>query len=262
MFIDARQIEEGSLLQTNVCIIGGGIAGITLSLELIRQGIPCYLLESGGFGPDPATQDLYQGENIGLSYISADACRSRYFGGSSNCWGGWCGPMEPLDFEKRDWVSNSGWPFDLSELVSYYNRSHDILKLGPFNYDPGYWEKLIYRDDVKRMPLKDLPIRDTISQFSPPVRLGSLYRDKLRNSKKVNVYLYANVVSLLTDESAGTVTSVKVATLNGNTFDIAASVVILATGGIENARCIGGCVRRARRATTGLAADYFGFRNF
>jgi NADPH-dependent 2,4-dienoyl-CoA reductase/sulfur reductase-like enzyme len=32
MFIDARQVEEGTVAETTVCVIGGGGAGITLAL--------------------------------------------------------------------------------------------------------------------------------------------------------------------------------------------------------------------------------------
>ena len=39
MFIDSRNVEERAVIETTVCIIGAGVAGITLALELERQGI-------------------------------------------------------------------------------------------------------------------------------------------------------------------------------------------------------------------------------
>ena len=92
MFVDTRRVENGTDDQTAVCIIGGGVAGITLALELEKQGIDACLLESGGFKPDDATRDLYRGKDIGQPYIFSDGCRGRFLGGSSNCWGGWCRP--------------------------------------------------------------------------------------------------------------------------------------------------------------------------
>src|SRR3569832_1346745 len=86
MFIDARRIEEGATIQATVCIIGGGVAGITLAREMDRYGIDTCLLESGGFDPDDDTRDLYRGEDVGLPYIFADGCRGRFLGGRSNCW--------------------------------------------------------------------------------------------------------------------------------------------------------------------------------
>lgn len=239
MFIDTRRVEQGTVIQTTVCIIGGGVAGITLAMELDKKGIDVCLLESGGFVPDSGTRDLYRGEDVGeWRYNFADGSRSRFLGGSSNCWGGWCRPLDPWDFEKRDWISHSGWPFGLDELEPYYDRTHALLKLGPNNFDPDFWERSIGRPDVRRMPLVTGKVRDTISQFSPPARFGKLYREALKRSQRIRVYLYANAVNIDTDNPASNVTRIQVATLTGKHMQVTATQYILATGGIENARLL------------------------
>ena len=48
MFIDTRGADEGKEIEATVCIVGAGVAGITLALELEKQGISACLLESGG----------------------------------------------------------------------------------------------------------------------------------------------------------------------------------------------------------------------
>lgn len=239
MFIDTRSIEQGTIVETTVCIIGGGVAGITLAMELDKKGIDVCLLESGGFNPDNDTRDLYRGEDVGeWRYNFADGSRSRFLGGSSNCWGGWCRPLDPWDFEKRDWIAHSGWPLGLSELAPYYERTHALLKLGPNNYDPDFWERSIGRTDVRRVPLVSGKVRDTISQFSPPARFGKLYRDTLKRSQRVRVFLYANAVNIDTDRMARTVSYIDVATLTGRKIKVSAKLYVLATGGIENARLL------------------------
>ncbi|REE20191.1 choline dehydrogenase-like flavoprotein [Paraburkholderia sp. BL27I4N3] len=238
MFIDTRTVEQNTVVETTVCIIGGGVAGITLALEMSRAGIDTCMLESGGFGPDDATRDLYRGENIGLPYTFADGSRSRYFGGSSNCWGGWCRPLDPWDFEKRDWIPHSGWPFGLDELAPYYARTHELLKLGPQNFDPAYWEREIGRQDVRRLPLATGDMRDTVAQFSPPVRFGKVYRDELSHSTRVRVFLHANVLSIDADAQGTTISRLKVGTISGRAITVTAKIFVLATGGIENARLL------------------------
>ena len=238
MFIDTRSVEQGTCVGTTVCIIGAGAAGIALALEMERLGIDTCVLESGGFKPDEQTRDLYRGESAGLPYQFADGSRSRYLGGSSNCWGGWCRPLDPLDFEKRDWVAHSGWPFGLDELLPFYARTHAVLKLGPNNFDPQFWEDAIGRHDVRRLPLVTGNVRDTVSQFSPPARFGRLYRKELGRSQRISVYLYANVVNIDTDGAARTVSKVDVATLSGRRISVRAKLFVLATGGIENARIL------------------------
>jgi len=196
------------------------------------------LLESGGLEPDEASLDLYRGENGGLPYYFAEGSRSRFLGGSSNCWGGWCRPLDEWDFERRDWVPGSGWPFGKSELVRHYERAHQILKLGPQNFDPEFWEAAIKRDDVRRIPLASTKIVDTVSQFSPPVRFGLDYGANLKSAKHVDTYLYANAIDIETDGAARTVTRIKVKTLSGRTFWVRARMFVLAAGGIENARLL------------------------
>jgi choline dehydrogenase-like flavoprotein len=238
MFIDTRQVSQDKFLIATVCIIGGGVAGISIARELEKQGIDTCLLESGGLQADHETRDLYRGKATGLNYQFADGCRVRFLGGSSNCWGGWSRPLDAWDFEQRDWIPYSGWPFGLSHLEPYYRRTHEVLKLGPNNFDPSYWEKAIARPDVRRIPLKSGKVRDTISQFSPPVRFGKTYRPELRNARYVRVFLYANMTQIIPDPLAGRIKEVTVQTLTGKQMRVAARIFILATGGIENARLL------------------------
>ncbi|WP_116138768.1 FAD-dependent oxidoreductase [Trinickia diaoshuihuensis] len=257
MFIDTRGIDEGREIETTVCVVGAGVAGITIALELDRCGIDTCLLESGGYRPDEDTRDLYRGENAGLPYAFADGSRSRYFGGSSNCWGGWCRPLDPWDFDKRDWVPGSGWPFGFDELAPYYARTHALLKLGPDNFDPPFWEQAIGRHDVRRIPLVTGDLRDTIAQFSPPARFGKLYRGDLERSPHIRVFLHANVVHIDTDAAAHHVERVQVATLTGRRMSVTAKRFVLAAGGIENARLLLAS-NRVQAAGLGNAHDNVG----
>lgn len=238
MFIDARKLGQGTELRADVCIVGGGAAGITLALELAGQGRQVCLLESGGLKGDAATLDLYRGRNVGIPYQFAGGCRSRYLGGSSNCWGGWCRPWDDRDFEARDWIAGSEWPIDGPQMRPYYRRAMQLLKLGPDQFDPDYWERAIGRPDVRRIPVDESKIIDSISQFSPPVRFGIDYHSELARSDSIRVHLWSNVTHIDTDEHARTVSGLQVRTLTGRSFRAVARVYVVATGGIENARLL------------------------
>ncbi|MEO0317257.1 MAG: hypothetical protein RL404_934 [Pseudomonadota bacterium] len=238
MFIDTRQVNDGRALVVTACIIGGGVAGLTIAREFEGHGIDTCVLESGGFEPDDATRDLCRGEATGMPYEFSDGCRARFLGGSSNCWGGWSRPLDPWDFECRDWVPHSGWPFGLEHLLPYYERAHAVLQLGPSNFDPAFWEQAIARDDVRRIPLASGRVRDTVSQFSPPVRFGRHYRKALQRASHVRIFLHANVTALLPDRSCTRISQVRVQTLDGKSMTVAARLFVLATGGIENARLL------------------------
>lgn len=112
MLIDAASLSPDSNLSFDICILGAGAAGITLARELAKYPIKVGLVEGGGFEPDKA-QQLYDGETSGsipaeLRYLLTS--RMRWFGGTTNIWTGWCRPLDELDFERRSWVTDSGWP--------------------------------------------------------------------------------------------------------------------------------------------------------
>src|SRR6185312_3237457 len=136
MFIDARKIPAETTIECDICIIGAGAAGITMARELRGAGRRVAVLESGGFDFDEATQELYAGQVVGRDFSPIDADRLRYFGGTTNHWEGSCKPFDPLDFEKRDWVPYSGWPFGREALEPFYRRAQVICQLGPYTYDP------------------------------------------------------------------------------------------------------------------------------
>src|SRR5690606_13747401 len=139
VFADARDLERNSELRADVCIVGGGAAGITLARELIGQPFDVCLLESGGLELDVPTQMLCRGASVGVPYLPLEATRLRYFGGTTNHWGGASRPLDAIDFERRDWVPESGWPFGRAQLEPYYRRAQPLLELGPFAYEREDW---------------------------------------------------------------------------------------------------------------------------
>ncbi|MBL8323721.1 MAG: GMC family oxidoreductase [Rubrivivax sp.] len=260
MFCDARRVEDAMEAETTVCVIGGGAAGLTMALEFERRGIDTIVLESGGFGPDPLTMDLYRGEDVGIPYDFGSNQRSRFLGGCSNCWGGWCRPMDPEDFQKRDWVPGSGWPFGIDELRPFYERAHRVLRLGPVNYDIDHWVKAIGRQDVRRMPLPSGEVVDSVSQFSLPLRYGKHHRRDLKSARHVRVFLHANVVDIETAPDGGQVRRVHVRTLTGKRMSVEARHFVLACGGIENVRLLLASNKRQAEGlgnSSGLVGRYF-----
>jgi len=246
VFIDSSRIADGSLLDFDCCICGGGAAGLTIALDLIGSGVRTCVLESGSFRRERSTQDLYSGRNVSRIYDDDGgsfqdylrSTRSRYLGGSSNCWGGWCRPFDDIDFARREWVPYSGWPISRSELLSFYERAHKVLQLGPFTYDRAHWQAAIGSQHFQTLPFdKDL-LTTEISQFSAPVRFGRDYRKTLAKAKDLVTILHANVVDLETSSENNQVQRVDVRSLAGVRFGVRSKYVVLALGGIENARLL------------------------
>ncbi|HBY96448.1 MAG: GMC family oxidoreductase [Ardenticatenaceae bacterium] len=237
MFIDARTIPDNQVLETDVCIIGAGAAGITLAREFIDRPFRVSMLESGDFEYNQETQSLYEGENVGLPYYPLQASRLRYFGGTTNHWGGTCRPFDDFDFEKRDWIPYSGWPIRRSDLEPYYDRARTICQLSSAEWDTSYWQE---RDKSPALPSLGDQIVSRLAQIVPTHlrSFGKNFRDEILQAQNIITYLNANVTEIETDDTAQTVSGVRVACLAGNQFSITAKIFVLAVGGIENPRLL------------------------
>lgn len=236
MFIDARSVPTGTAIETEVCIIGAGAAGITLAREFANASFRVILLESGGVEPEQATQNLYSGSNIGRPYDMFPASRLRYFGGTTNHWGGvWCDMPSSLDFEMREGVRYSGWPFPLSHLERWYRRAQPVLKLGSYGYALSDWG--IAPSDIPK-PFGGPHFVCKVLQQGPATRFGREYGPELRQSRNLSVYLHANALRFGPGENGGAARRLDVGVLPDGRFTIRARIYILAAGGIETARLL------------------------
>ncbi len=237
MFLDARRVEPGKTLDCDICIVGGGAAGITLAREFNQNGMQVILLESGALRYNKKTQALYKGENTGLHY-ELDTTRTRYFGGSTNCWGGWCRPLSEMDFSQRKWVANSGWPIPRSELEPYYQRAHAVANVLPGEYDPERWLARQKNPNLSILRFASNRVETRIAQLSPCPRFGREYREELKQSDNVRLFFNANITGFRANPNGTQIERVDVACLNRNHFSVTAKTFVLATGGIENARLL------------------------
>jgi choline dehydrogenase-like flavoprotein len=238
MFVDARTIPNETRMSADLCIIGGGAAGITIALEFLKQQYTVCLLESGGFKRDDTTQSLYYGESVGVPYDSLTGCRSRFFGGSTNCWVGWCRPLDRLDFERRPWIPESGWPFSYEELVPFYQRAQSHLHLDTFDYLPVTWRGRVGFNKASFLRFPSQNVHSVINQLTPKTRLGKCYSSYFTSAPNIKILLHANAVEIVPTSNGRSAEFVRVATLSGTGFSVAARAFVLATGGIENARLL------------------------
>ncbi|HVU21946.1 MAG TPA: GMC family oxidoreductase [Rhizomicrobium sp.] len=240
-FIDARTVPAGTRIETDIAVVGGGPAGISLALALASSPIRVVLLESGGMNFDAKTQDLYRGAQSGYPYLKLEASRLRYLGGSTNHWGGWCRPLSEIDFEKRDWMPYSGWPFSRKEIEPYFKRAQSLVEAGPFLYGHGAkWTKALGAP----IKLGKGGVYTSWFQFSKmrdsflPTHFGHRYAEDLKRIPHLSLYTHANVTGLRLAPNAEKVDHLDVTTLSGNSFTIDPKFVVLASGALENARLL------------------------
>jgi len=233
-------VQRDTVLRADVLVIGAGAAGITIARSLAGSSAKVIVLESGGLEADDATQALAHATEAHDEY-PVDLTRLRFFGGTTNHWGGWCRPMDPWVFEHRPWVSDVGWPIGAGALLDYYRAAGEIVEL-PTDPTGWQWDWRYWRKQLRKWGYDVLLDNDTVGgamfRFSPPTRFGAKYRAELRDARDVTVVLNANALELRTDASAVHVTEVPVATLAGNRFTVEAREVVVAVGALEVPRLL------------------------
>lgn len=204
----------------DVCILGSGAAGITLAVRLGRAGKRVALCEGGGLDYEDASQNVYAGSTVGDPYFDLDIARLRYFGGSTNHWGGYCRSFEPTDFNRGYIGEEYRWPIPHDDIQSYLPEACEIVEI-----DPDYRDRLID---------EQLGLRQVDFKYSAPVYFAEKFGEEIKASKNIDLFLNANFTDLLGTE--GRIHAVKVQNYAGQELDVRANAVVFAMGGIDNAR--------------------------
>lgn len=260
-------LEEA--LDFDLCIVGAGPAGLTLALQFLDARTRVCLVESGDLGPRPEVEALSQFENAGARRAPVEVVRARGFGGTSALWSGRCGVLDAIDYQRRSWLPYSGWPIRPADLEPFLNRAGMILGLGPALYhgigrdlllrgkDPAPWDPRLLQPVIWQFSRHDLhgdaPLNDFVQEGvegaehigmlqhsgAPEARrLGPLAWPLLRAADNMTVLLNATAVSVDATANGAAAEGVTVASFDGRRARIRARRVVLACGGIDNARLL------------------------
>ena len=234
MIKDFNEFEDGSVIAADVCIVGAGAAGITIAREFIGTRFTVMLLESGGLTPEAETQKLYDSEVVGLPHNDVPEARARIFGGTTTLWGGQALRFDDIDFQQRNWVPLSGWPFGRAELEPYYERAARVLRIRT----PVAYSDLCSSSGVAPPGFDPAKLVIECSQWSPRPNFGQEYREEIKKANNVSAILHANVTNIITNRPATVVESIAFQTLSGKKGIAKARFFIICCGGIETARLL------------------------
>jgi choline dehydrogenase-like flavoprotein len=245
MHIDARNLENGTVIEGDICIVGAGAAGISMALEWNNTPHKVILLEGGGFDYDEQVQELYAGKTTGQKYFPLKSIRLHYFGGTTGHWAGWCAEFDEIDFKKRDWIPLSGWPITLKDVSSFYPRAQKYVELGNDDYAVAHWQQ---KDPtLVPLPLDEKKVWSKMWQFSPPTRFGTAYKSAIVNSRNIKLYTYANLVDIVASENVSAIKEVTIRNYAGKQHKVRAKYFILACCSIQNARILLAANKQAKK---------------
>lgn len=225
---EARQPEWFADRSFDVCVVGTGPAGLSLALSLARQGKLVALMEGGGEFISFDSQEIYEGDIVGLEYFSPALTRLRYLGGSSNHWGGWTGALDARDFEPMPFHPWSGWPISKAELAPYVAETDDFLDIPPAADPPSR----SLGTDVG--PFEQFDIR-----FSRTKSVAERFREEIEALENLHLFLHANLVDIELDHRLQRVTAgVFRSFARDERFRVDAEAYALCLGGLENPRAL------------------------
>ncbi len=224
----------------DLCIIGAGVAGITIAKELIGSGVRVLLVESGSSEPNRFSKAMSFGETSGMPYWSLDTTRSRQVGGTAGLWfldlldgrpGLRLRPLDKIDLQAREEIPHSGWPISYDTLSAYNDKTEELFQIaGAEQWDPPNGDgHLCAQSDV---------IRSVNFRLSPSELFTDVYPQLLREASNIEILSNTTVKYLRVDDSGKTVTSAVAVTDGGVTTLVKAKRYVIACGGIETPRLL------------------------
>ena len=234
MIIDARSLASGTLIDTDVAIVGGGMAGLAVALEL--GPLRACLIESGGLENDAEVQSLAT-VLPGKSALAPSFSGQRQLGGMAHLWNVSIDhgrpaarfiPLDEVDFEERDYIPFSGWPWPRGFLDAYYRRARQWCGL------PGVVEPA----GPDGGELAGNGFQTTLEDFVPAQVVTKGLIKAVRDATTVTTLHHATVIGIDTNDAGTSVARVQVMTGPARRITIAAKTFVLAAGGVENARLL------------------------
>lgn len=228
MNIDLQHAEaRAEPFRAQVCIIGAGIAGITLAHRLSQQGIDVALLEAGGRSLDVNSEKLFAAAHLsGQPHIGTTQGRFRVFGGSSVRWGGQLLPLP----------QNAAWPISHDELAPFTAQAQTLLGVDDLPFSAPQF----FAQTQQPIPPLLAQHQASLSKWVPFSRrnLATTLGRELVANHRATIYLNAQATELQLSPSRERIDAVLVKNPVGTSFRFEANHFIVAAGTVETSRLL------------------------
>jgi len=225
----ASQIPD----HVEIAIVGGGAVGLSMAVHLARSGKTVLVLEAGRENaletPQAGFADV---ETVGHAFSGLRDGRLLGLGGTTNLWGGQLVRFDPIVFENRPWLPESGWPIEESDLTSSYELALDLFGMGKRLDDAEVWKRIGVTP-----PQCGSDLELFFTRWTPEPNFTRLFACDLHGNSNLTVLTEAPVTGLCLDE-AGRMVGLVVTAPDGERHGIKADKVVLAQGTVEIARLL------------------------
>ena len=231
----------------DIIIVGAGTAGILLAVSLVLKGKSVMIIESGNFCESEEKQKLNSVQQSAKIVKNAVWGRKRVIGGTTIAWGGQSLPFTPIDFEKREWVENSGWPISFQELASYYKAADLFMDIDILNYDSDIFPKIKLKDPGIDKEVFDLHVAKWTNNKNFYKQFREILEDKV-------LVIYNAQVTGINKCYQNKVSGIEVSNFSNRSFIFPVKTLIIAAGTIETVRLL---LNNDLVNNSGLLGKYF-----
>ena len=234
MICDMTTMPDRHQITADICIVGSGLAGLSIVRELLHSGLQVALIEAGGTQITRSSQRHYRAVNSGAPNHATTHSRFRTFGGSGTRWTGQLVPFQSMDLEARSSIAHSGWPITPDEMQPYYDRADKVFGLDQEGRDVRHWSV----EDSFAHKIANDQMQESIIRFAHPRDLGAVMKSELESSDTVTVFLNTSLISIQTRSAGESVDQLALLDTRGRRSFVKATHYVLACGGIENPRLL------------------------
>jgi choline dehydrogenase-like flavoprotein len=220
------------VVRAQVCVVGGGIAGLTLARRLVERGVDVVVLEAGGRGIEDGGQKAFAEAGLtGRTHVGTSEGRVRALGGTSWWWGG-----QLLGMTRED---AAGWPVAWEELERYTAEAERMLGVDALPFEAAEF----FRAAGVAVPsmlagLGGLDARVSKWMGFSRRNLAATLGRELLGDARVRVFLHAQVTELLLSENGARVEAAVVRGAGGARLRVEAKEFVVAAGTVETVRLL------------------------
>jgi choline dehydrogenase-like flavoprotein len=213
--------------EADIVIIGAGVVGTTLAVELARAGRQVVLCESGGRTVEAKALALNEAVVVGRPHAGITEGRARQLGGTSTLWGGQLIPFRDIDFADRPWLGLEAWPITGIDLAPWYDAALRPFGLPQYGKDcDAVWDRL-------KLPAPTFgpDVDFVMTRWLREPNVARHFASDLKGNPNLTVVVHACAVAF--ENEGGTITAVTLASPSGKRVRLAGKVIINACGTIE-----------------------------
>lgn len=199
MIFDLLKESQNCLIEreTEVCIVGGGTAGVYLSQALQQKNVNVILIELGGSSAVEAELAFNKPEFVATEYRGAAQGRVAGLGGTSAKWGGQMISLSDTDFAHKNQLKDYvAWPISNADLKIYYQKVLATLKISDpktYSFSDSKAAKLISRSAIGNYFL----LRSSTWIPFKTRNLAKGFHDIIAKSPNLEVWMNAKLESMV-----------------------------------------------------------------